>query len=356
MKLLLPSVAFTAVLAAASLHAQTAATDPVGAVAITLKGASDTVVAVPLTPAPAYSGLVASASAGAGNAYNISVSGTPGWTNGQFSGLFYVRVTSGTKAGMYYTVTGNTPTQLTIDSAGDNLAGLVAGDSFKVFRYWTLGTLFPPASAGTAANPLTPSLGTLSSQRRSQILLPNNAAVGINISPAGSYYFTTSGGWASATGNAADDVVLWPDSYFIVRQPATVTADVSWVNVGSVVASKLALPLSTTNTGQQDNFLGLTRPIDIRLADLGLETGFVESLGTLSSQRRDLLLVFNNELAAFNKAPSQSYFRFNGNWLSVASGTPIANDVILKAGSGFMVRKYQTDDGAARLWVNNPTY
>lgn len=356
MKLLLPSVAFTAVLAAASLQAQTAATDPVGAVAITLKGASDTVVAVPLTPAPTYSGLVASASAGAGNAYNISVSGTPGWTNGQFSGLFYVRVTSGTKAGMYYTVTGNTPTQLTLDSAGDNLAGLVAGDSFKVFRYWTLGTLFPPASAGTAANPLTPSTGTASFQRRSVLLLPDNASNGINLSAAGAYFFTSANGWVSAaTGNpAANDTVLWPDSYFIVRQPSDV-ADASWVCVGNVATSRLMSPLRAAEATQQDNFVGLARPVDVRLADLGLETAFVESTGLASFQRKDLLLTFDNSVSAVNKAPTGSYFRFSGNWYSTANGTPLANDDVLKAGAGFIIRKAQNPVGSA-LWANNPTY
>jgi uncharacterized protein (TIGR02597 family) len=337
-------------------HAQTVATDPVGAVRLTIKGNSDTIVAVPLTVMPNYSGAVASTAAGSGSAFNLNVSGTSGWTTNQFANLYYVRMTSGAKNGMYYTITANTAGQVTVDAAGDDLSGIAANDTFKILKYWTLGTLFPPASAGTATNPLTASTGLAAFQRKSQILVPNNVSAGINLSPAATYFFTTADGWVAAdTGNpSATDTILWPDTYFIVRQPASITSDVSWTTVGSVVMSKLSTPLSTQPAAAQDNYLGLPRPVDIRVADAGLESGFTDSLGLAAFQRRDVLFIFDNTTAGFNKAPTKTLFRYNGTWYQATAGNPVANDELLLAGSGFVVRKYQSP--SSTMWANNAPY
>jgi len=347
---------FAALVVGPVAHGQTVATDPVGAVSITIKGNSDTIVTVPLTSMPSYSGAVASTAAGAGTAFNLNVSGTTGWTANQFAGLYYVRMTSGAKNGMYYTITANTTGQVTVDTAGDNLSGIVANDSFKILKYWTLGTLFPPASAGTSANPLTASTGLAAFQMRSQILLPDNTSSGINLSSSGIYFFTTSGGWVSTTsGNpSASNVILWPDSYFVIRQPAAVASDITWTSVGSVLLTKLAIPLATQASTAQDNYIGITRPVDIRLADSGLETGFVDSLGLAAFQRRDTLLVFDNSASGFNKSAAKSLFRYNGTWYEDTAGNPIANDQLLLAGSGFVIRKYK--NAPVSVWANTASY
>jgi len=355
----LPLPIFLAALVAAPfVQAQSVATDPVGAVSITIKGNSDTIVAVPLTAMPSYSGTVASAAAGSGTAFNLNVSGTTGWTSNQFANLYYVRMTSGAKNGMYYTVTANTAGQVTVDTTGDDLSGIAPSDSFKILKYWTLGTLFPPASAGTAANPLTASAGFGAPQRASQIILPDNSSAGINLSSTGTFFFITGGNWVAAdTGNpVSNDTILYPDTYFTIRQPASVSADVAWTSVGSVALTKLTIPLGTRAAGQQDNHVGVTRPVDLKLSELGLETGFMDSVGFGSPQRRDLLLVFDNAIAGFNKSAAKTFFRYAGNWYQATTGSPIANDQIVSAGSGLIVRKYQNASATTALWANVATY
>jgi uncharacterized protein (TIGR02597 family) len=348
----------SALVAGPFLHAQTVATDPVGAVSLTIKGNSDTIVAVPLTAMPSYSGAVATKAAAGGNAFNLTVSGTTGWTTDQFANLYYVRMTSGAKAGMYYTITANTASQVTLDTAGDDLSGIAAADTFKILKYWTLGTLFPPASAGTAANPLTASEGLGAPQRRSQIILPDNASAGINLSSTGTFFFINGGNWVAAdTGNpVSDNTILYPDTYFTIRQPSTVPTDVAWTSVGSVALTKLIIPLGTRVAGQQDNHVGVTRPVDLKLSELGLESGFMDSVGLGSPQRRDTLLVFDNTTAAFNKSASKTFFHYAGNWYEANTGSPIANDQIIPAGSGLIVRKYQNVSATTSLWSNLATY
>jgi len=354
----LPLPIFLVALVAGPLvHAQTVATDPVGAVSITIKGNSDTIVAVPLTTMPSYSGTVTSAAAGAGTAFNLNVSGTTGWTSNQFATLYYVRMTSGAKNGMYYTITANTSGQVTVDTAGDNLSGIAAADTFKIFKYWTLGTLFPPANTGTPTNPLTASAGLGAPPRSSQIILPDNASAGINLSSTGTF-FIASGNWVAASGGnpVSNDTILYPDTYFTIRQPASVAADVAWTSVGSVALSKLVIPLGTRAAGQQDNHVGVTRPVDLKLSELGLETGFMDSTGLGAPQRRDLLLVFDNAAAGFNKSAAKTFFRYAGNWYQASGGSPIANDQIISAGSGLIVRKYQNASATTALWGNVATY
>jgi len=305
----LPLPIFLAALVAAPfVQAQSVATDPVGAVSITIKGNSDTIVAVPLTTMPNYSGTVASAAAGSGTAFNLNVSGTTGWTTNQFANLYYVRMTSGAKNGMYYTITANTAGQVTVDTAGDDLSGIAASDSFKILKYWTLGTLFPPASAGTPANPLTASASTSPLARRTQILISDPNAVGINASAAASYYFTSSNWYVAGTNQVSNDVILYPDNPFTIRQPSTVTSDVSWSSVGSVVLGSLSMPLLTQPAKSQDNAIALLRPVDMKLSELGLESAFTQSASTSPLARRDQLFVFDNSVAGINKSAAKVLF------------------------------------------------
>lgn len=357
MKIILPVSLLAVVLSGATLPAQTAVTCPVGAVKIMVKGNATTVVSVPLTATPNYVGLVASNAAGAGNTYNLNVSGATGWTANQFAKLYYVRMTSGAKAGMYYTITANTTGQVTVDTAGDNLSGIAGNDTFKILKYWTLGTLFPPAKAGTAANPLTASLGLEATQRRSQIFLPDNTSVGHRLPAIGSFFLFGPNWVSSATGNAiSDDTILFPDTYFTVRQPASL-ADASWISVGSVVLEKITLPLATNATELQDNSVSITRPVDLKISELGLEPSFVDSMSLVTDKQhlRDRLIVFSFTPLG-TPGTAKAYFHYANNWYENAPGTPIANNQIIPAGSGLIVRKYWTSIPSTTFWANVATY
>ncbi|HEY8901268.1 MAG TPA: TIGR02597 family protein [Chthoniobacterales bacterium] len=344
-------------LGAPLVRAESVYTDPVGVVNITIKGNSDTIVAVPLTPNPDYSGKVTSAASGGANAFNLNVTGTTGWTANQFANLYYVRMTSGAKNGMYYTITANTTGQVTVDTAGDNLSTIAANDTFKIFKYWTLATLFPPASAGTPANPLTASASTSPLARQTQILITDPNVAGINNAATASYYFISASNWyVSGSNQISNNVILYPDNSLVIRQPASVASDVVWSSAGSVMLSSLAMPLLTQAVGPQDNAIALMRPVDVKLSDLGLDSAFTQSSSTSPLARRDQLFVFDNTTSGINKSASRAYYRTGGTWRKAGADSVVADGDVIRAGDAFMIRKFQTGTGASVVWNNTATY
>lgn len=330
------------------------ATDPVGAVSTPILANSDTLVVVPVQSQVAYAG-VASAVSVIGSDLQIDLSVSPGWTNNQFQSLYFVRFTSGAKAGSYFTVSANTAQSLLVSSDGGSLSGVVAGDKFDLCKYWTLNTLLPYNDA--AKNPLTVSGGTGALARRSQVIIPDNSFSGINLPAAGTYYFT-SGGWRKVGDTVAfyNDTILLPDEHFIIRQPAAVTLDTSLTMVGGVNVDTLVVPMATRVAGAQDNALGFARPADVSLAASGLASGFVASAGTGALARRDQLLVFDNSIRGFNKSAARTYFMVGTQWRKVGAVNDDASADVLPAGSALIVRKYQTAGGAIANWTNQPNY
>lgn len=329
------------------------ASAPVGYVNVPLLRASDTIVAVPLVSQIEYSGQIAAVTPASAGRFEVTLSRPPGFTADQFKTFYYLRVETGSRRGAYFTIAGNSSTTLTLESDGYDYTALAPGDAVCIRRYWTLGTLFPVSAAETPSNPLSPSVGTLAARRRSQIILFDNTFEGINL-PAGGIYFFTVDGWYQATaGNPrADDVILHPDSSFIIRQPATVTADTTWSVAGSVVEGDERIALFTSPAGPQDNAVAFNRPFDIKLSASGLESAFVASPSTFASDRRDQLLVFDNSIRSFNKTPVAIYYRVGHDWIKAVEGNPVANDDVLRATAGIVVRKYVNALGTPAEWLN----
>lgn len=327
-----------------------------GAIGRTLLRNSDSIVSASFTQPPSASARLASAVAAGGGLWSLSAAGSPAWGANQFVGLYYVRFTSGAKNGCYYTITANASGQLTVDSAGDDLSGLAAGDTFLVVKYWTLSTLFPPALAGTPANPLTVSASTSPLARRSQILVTDPNALGINLSAAATYYFTPAGWFVAGSNQPANNAILYPDLPFTIRQPVGVAADVQWTQSGAVNGKRIATSLQTLASGAQDNPTGMARPLDLALSQLGLETAFVSSASTSPLDRRDQLFVFDNAVAGLNKSAARVYYRTGGSWRKVGADAVSADADTIPAGDGFTIRKYQSGNGASIWWNNDPAY
>lgn len=335
--------------------AQSVTTTPVGAVTVTIRGNnSDTIVSIPLIGSQVeVSSSITSVAAGTGSSY-ILTTATSGWTADQFAGFHYVRMTSGAKEGMYYTITANSSSQLTVESIGDNLTQIQPGDTFKVYKHWTLNTLFPADQPNTASNPLTASSGALAFQRRSQILLPDISSTGFNLAPSTSYYFTSAGWFQSATGNPpANNVILYPDNYIIIRQPTAVAADINWTCTGAVSADKHALIAASNATTFQDNPVAIMRPHDVRLDLSGFDAGFVQSSNSLAFNRRDQLLVYDNPTRGLNLTPTRIFYRVAGQWIESVTGNPDANDYILPANAGVIIRKYKNPSETATISLNS---
>ncbi len=128
---------------------QSATTDPVGFTTATSLSNSDTLLSIPFTRPPEFTGAIQSV---AGSV--ITVAGTPGWTTNQFvyaagsqPKTYYVLIGAGgasnPKEGHTYPVTANGSNTLTVNTTTDNLTGITANTQLILIPYWTPATIFP---------------------------------------------------------------------------------------------------------------------------------------------------------------------------------------------------------------------
>ena len=341
--------------------AQSVVSDPLGFNTIVCLPNSDTIVGVPFRPNGSQQGTLAAAPTGTdGDTATLTLSGNPGFTDDEFKDTHYVKFTSGAMDGHWYAITANTSDTLTVDLNGNNVPGAAADDGVVIAKFWTLDTLFPPADATT--DPATTGHAIVKSSnvlnRSTEVLLPDFASQGINLPPNRKFFIEGDpAAWKEVTTGfpAAGSVILWPDTYFIIRNPGLNGNSTKFKISGEVETGKMAIPLSTSATGMQDNFVAIPRAIDVKLTDLGLISSgaFVPSSNTLN--RADELFVYDNSVDLQNRTPSAKYFYYDGAWRKVAAGFPVADDDVIPAGSGILIRKAQSD-GSTVFWVNYPNY
>jgi uncharacterized protein (TIGR02597 family) len=398
------------------VFAQSATSEPVGFTTTSLLANSDTVISIPFTRVPEFTGAVQSVS---GNV--ITVAGTPGWTPNKFvyaAGLqpksYFVLIGGGPTAnpptapklsiktaarkaapisdiqdqsdekeslptdirgpldrqGHSYLVTANGTETLTVNPGSDNLAGIRAGTRVIVIPYWTLATIFPPSDASISFTPTTST-----SSYKTQILVPNNAGSGTSL-PVNTYFFSNNVnglpnniGWRVVGSNTTDrgDDPLLPNGYLIVRN-LNGSPTLPLKGIGAVLTKKFATPLRSLATQAQDNAVSMIRPIGVTLNQTGLspnDGSFVATPGEIGGEKfavKDQLLLFDNSVAAINKQPGAVYY-YSAAWGETGSwrlvGDPLAGDHgndLIPAGSAMLLRKAKTASDTTVFWINAPTY
>jgi len=315
------------------------ATDPVGFVTVTALANSDTIFSTPLAQAESFRGSVGSLTA-----TTVTATGTPGFTPGAFvyaagtqSNTYFLRFRTGAMAGSYFTVTANTANTLTLDLAG-NLLGAAAGDQFAIIPYWTLGTVFPASSAGTAFQ-----AALNAGVRNTQVLFPDQVSQGINLPPAATYFFLN-GAWRKVGSSLAvsfNDTVMPPDTYVTIRN----TGFTGSIQVmGGVPGTPQMAPVNAFPGVQQDNFLALTFPVPITLNNLGLigsdPTATPVRASPNAGNRIDQIFLFDNTATGINKPPSATYFYLNNAWRKVGSSLSVDfGGDLLQPNSGLILRR-----------------
>src|ERR1700730_7839972 len=202
----------------------TAASDPVGFTTTSLLGASDTLISIPFTRPPEFTGAIQSVSAGTPTG-TITAAGTPGWTASQFVYVagsqpkhYYALIGGGgslnPKEGRFYPITGNGSNTLTVTTTtASDLSGITANTQVTIIPYWTPATVFPPTDSGVSFTP-TSSAPTY----KTQIQIADDSAPTISYSLV--YYFDGSTSkWRIENVGDPDrgDDVLSPDSFFVIR-------------------------------------------------------------------------------------------------------------------------------------------
>lgn len=318
--------------------ADVAYSPPVGGFTTTAAANTDTLVSPTLAREAAWRGTIAG-----GTGTSITASSDV-WSAGQFAPgaeTYYIRMLSGALSGQYFVITGNTASALTVDAAGLNLSTLVSGDTAEIVPFWTLGTLYPASQAGTAfiasASPVA---------RQTELLFFDGSGSGINRAPSTSYFYLN-GAWrrsGAALTTSFNGTVILPDAYFIQRNKAAAT---TLVYVGRVQPGAVGTVIEAKTT-QNDNYVAVSFPVDIPLSQTGLVgNGFSVSASPVAIS--DRLLVFNPNETGINRAPSTSYFYYNGAWRK--SGSSVAVDFgsdVIRAGSGFIIRK--AANGSSGVW------
>ena len=262
------------------------------------------------------------------------------------------------KEGSMYTVTANGANSLTVNLNGDSLnsiASSVGNTSVTLIPYWTLATAFPSTNAGVS---FVASTGPQIRNLATQILLPDLNSAGTDLA-ANQYFYFYNGNWrlfGQDPAVAYDDTILLPTSHFIVRNTSTAT---KFTPTGSVYMNRIAVPLDTQTSSQQDNAVAVSRPANVTLNDLGLlaSGSFTASTGPQLRNIKDTLLTYDNSLVGTNKAYSATYYFYNGGWRLVGQSPDVDyGSTSLAYGTGFIIRKAVSTTGATAFWQNARNY
>ncbi len=342
-KIILPLIL---ILGAGSLSAQDATTEPVGFNKVVCLAGSDTIVSVPFKDSTnSITGTIIGTPTASGAAPNdIATIGVTGFPAGTYNEAYYVHFLTGNLQGGVFQVSSNTATTLLMHLHGEDVAQLTAGDTFKIYKFWTLGTLFP---AGNTA--IVESASTLPFQRKTEVLLYDRTGLGINRSVS-KIFFQIAAGWIDNDGlTGADDTIVWPDSPLIIRHKTG--ADTTFIAKGIANIQPESIPLFTSATSSRDNIIAVPRPVPVALKDLKLISSgaFLASSGQLPFNRKDLLLIFDNASANQNKSPSLIYFHDGTNWID-NNGLTIADDELLSPTQGIIIRKVASTGAVTTFW------
>ncbi len=329
----------------------TAYTTPVGFVTITVPANADTTVTPPLERATVYA---AGSSSIAGD-----VIGASGLTPGAYvSPATYLEVTSGPLLGKRYPVTANSAVSITVNGGATTLQvqGFVSGNTYKVVPYWTLNTLFPAgAGVGTTNDAFNPTA----------FVFASSLNFGTNKASAVAYFYCTGdvgngvvAGWYDANNPFSaplDNTPIDLSRMYSIRNPSASAQSV--VVSGQVPNTQTVIPVAV-NTAYNDVYLGAPYPIDVSLPNSGLQSAIQGSPDAFNPV--EVVFVYNDLGAGFNKAASVGYFYCTGDvGNGVAAGWYDANnpftapltDNVIKAGRGLVIRKAPYGSAGSVPWT-----
>ncbi len=325
---------------------QTAFTNPVGYITVDVPASADTTITPALTRAPVYSGT------------STAISGDDISAAGLTAGAFvspnpqcYLKVTSGSLEGMYFPVTANSATAITVEAGDSTLQalGFTSGDSFKVIPYWTLNTLFPGgAGVGGTSDALAPTDFVLVSDFEGTG--PNRASGKVYFYCTGDTELDLPAGWydnADPFAGTVNDTPIDPSIQYTIRASAGSQVVVS----GEVPTTKASTEV-VTSTNVNDNYLAVPFPIDMSLQDSGLQSVIAATSDALAPT--EFVFVYDDAAEGFNKSAIAAYFYCSGDaeldlpagWYDNADPfAGIVTDNVLKAGRCFILRKAPAGDG-----------
>ncbi len=333
----------------------TAYTVPVGYLTINIPAASDSTVAAPLIRPPLY--------AGASSSISGNTVGATGFSSGAFvSPACYLKVTSGPLLGMFFPITANTASTITVAAGASTLQalGFVTGNNFKVIPYWTLATLYPAgAGVGGTSDALNPT---------SYVFQADATGTGPDRSSSRVFFYCTGdvdlglpAGWydnADPFAGTVDNTQIDPTLQYTIRSSAA-----SQVVISGEVPSTQANAEVVIATTVNDNYLAAPFPVDTSLQASGLQSVIAATSDALNPT--EYVFLYNDSATGVNKSASAAYFYCSGDVdLSLPAGwydnsDPFAGVVtanVLKAGRCFILRKAPAGSSSVLDWNASVPY
>ena len=327
---------------------------PVGYVATTCQGGSDTLVSVPFHRPAAWAGRLDAAPSAGDDGVLLTLVGDPEFDEGQLlAAPHYVLFGSGgALAGEWFEVISHNGSEVEVEAPLTALQDASAGDPVMIIPHWTLASLLPPATQPTAHL----SEGSLLTQRGTEVLFFDRDSEGIQLAPNRKFFVTTAGWFEAADGTPeAGDVLVPPGLMLVIRHPEGAPSTV-FVARQQVFTGPLVQPIRRSESQALDNALAAPRPIPVRLADLDLDDEVFTPSSSNEGVRMDELLVYDNAEAAINKQPSATYFRTPVGWVEDADGFPAADDTTVDGAQGLVIRKAAGPGDSTLRWLNAPRY
>lgn len=359
--------------AASVLFGQTpASSDPVGFHVLSIRGASDNVLSVPMERLPVFAGTVQSATAttltvAAGHSQG-GAPVSPAWNSDQFvfnaaagqPQTFLVEFASGQLKGVFYKIIGNGSNTLTLETEGDDitahppLGGVAASDSLRIRPYSRIRDVFEVNGVPVIEarpNAFTP---------RDDILIPSSLSIGMNKAPSLTIYYLEGQGWRAAGQGTTDfsDYPLNPNEGLILRRRNPANLSIMSAGAASVIRAVSFVP-GGDGTSPNDSYVSLRHPVPVTLDQSGLrsvdQTNSVIKDSTSDFARQDELLAFDPNATGFNVAPSITYYyRAGQGWKQVGNNVLVGSSVTLQPATAYIVRKKAQNPGVD--WVKDPNF
>lgn len=241
------------------------------------------------------------------------------WVNGQFSTTsnpYLIKILTGAAIGRNYLIAGNTVNQLTVDTKGASLTGLVAvGDRYQIFAARTLGNTF-----GTTDVPF---------QKNSDPALADNLRLWNGKSWENYYHNGVSWLRTGSTSNQ-NDVIIYPDEGVQMSRRGNTPLTLTMAGEVSVISEQ------TQCVGPAMTFAANRYPVDVTLVSLGLKLlpNWTSGASTTTADYVQLRL----------KGGWVKYWHTGTSW--VKSGSTVSQDnAIIPQGAAYYVYRKSSSVG-----------